>query len=88
MLRVHHQINRADVRPGKKDFIPGAAAIARAKDAALLVIRKEIANGRDVNYVGIARMDGDASDVMSVGQTHVRPGLSAVSRFVDAVAGE
>jgi hypothetical protein len=47
-----------------------------------------MAHGRDVNYIGIAWMDYDAGYVLGVGQTHVGPGLSAVSGFVDAVAGE
>jgi hypothetical protein len=88
MLRVHHQINRADVRPERKSFSPGATAIARAEDTALVIVGKEMAHGRDVNYVRIAWMDYDAGYVLSVGKTHICPSLSAVGGLVDAVAGE
>jgi hypothetical protein len=42
----------------------------------------------DVDRVGIARIDGDAPDVVRVFQAHVRPRPAAAARLPDAVAHE
>ena len=41
---------------------------------------------RSVNGVAVRRVDDDLRDALGVRQAHVRPGLAAVGRLVDAVA--
>ena len=71
----------------EEDLVPGLAAVDGLEDAAVGVVRPLVAAGRDVDDVGVGRMDDDAGDRVRVGQAHVRPGLAAVDRFEDADAG-
>jgi len=41
---------------------------------------------RDVNDVGIRGMHANASDGLSIHESHVFPGLAGVDSFVDAIA--
>jgi hypothetical protein len=43
-------------------------------------------DGRDVNDVGVARIDHDVLDVFGVLEAHPLPGCPAIGRLVDAVA--
>src|SRR5205807_6734310 len=65
---------------------PGLAAVGRLVQAALLVRAPDVAEGGDIDDVGVGGVDDDAADVLRVPQAHVLPGLAAVGRFVDAVA--
>ena len=41
---------------------------------------------RHVNYVRILRIDDDAGDRLRILEAHLREGLAAIGRFIDAVA--
>src|SRR5207244_4737274 len=62
------------------------AAVGGLEQAALLVRPPDVAQGGDVDGLGILGVDDDLADVLRVAQAHVLPGLAAVGRFVDAVA--
>ena len=67
-------------------FSKRLAAVGRAEDAALRVRAVRMAEHRDEDAVGIARIDGDLRDLLAVAQAEVRPGLAGVGGLVDAVA--
>src|SRR5579859_2779239 len=69
-----------------QNFFPSLAAIARAEDAAFGVGTISMPERRDVNDVWVRGMNNDVADVARVFEADVRPSLSSVSRFVDAVA--
>src|SRR5205085_6909428 len=68
-------------------LLPGGAAIERAKEAALGVRAVRMAEHSDKNAVGIARINGDGTDLLAVAQAEMLPGLAGVGGFVDAIAG-
>ena len=86
VLRVHHEIDDADLGADVEHLLPRGAAVHRPKHAAFLVLRVEVAHRGDVHDVGIRRMDRDARDVVRVLEAHVLPRLARVRRLVDAVA--
>ena len=45
-----------------------------------------MAGHRDQNVVRVARIDGDLRNLLAIAQAEVRPGLSRIRRFVNAVA--
>jgi len=47
-----------------------------------------VAGRRDVDDVGIRRMDPDPADRLGRRESHVLPGLSGVGRFIDAGSGD
>jgi hypothetical protein len=87
VLRVHHQIDNADLFVDVEDLLPGGAAIGRLEDAPLLIGRVEVPHRCDVDGVGAGGMNDDAGDVMRVFQPHLLPRLACIGRLVDAVAG-
>ena len=82
------ELGRSDARVfgDREDEGPGLAAVGGLVEAALAARGPERALGRDVNDVGIARVDQDPADVLGLGEAHVGPGLAAVQALVDAVA--
>ena len=46
-----------------------------------------MAEHRDVEAFGVARVYEDGADLLSVAQAEVSPRAPAVGRFIDAVAG-
>src|SRR5205085_6095727 len=80
------EVDGAGPRAAKEDFLPGTSAIAGAIEPALLVRSPRVPQRRDVDQVGVVRVDADLGDVPRVGQAHVSPRLAAVGRLVDAVA--
>src|SRR5205823_4836878 len=68
-------------------LLPGSAAIERAEEAALGVRAVRMPEDGDKNAVGIARVNGDGTDLLAVAQAEMLPGLAGVGGFVDAVAG-
>ena len=61
------------------------AAVERPEDAALLVGPVRVAERRDEQAVGIARIDGDARDLLRVVEAELRPCAAGVGGLVDAV---
>src|SRR4030095_6139620 len=86
VVRIHGEVDRARDVAAVEDPFPGRAAILRAVDTALAVWSENIAQYRDIDEVGILRMDADAADALAVLQADVLPAASGIGRLVDAVA--
>ena len=86
VLRIHRQVDRADLRSGVEDPLPMLPAVARAVDTAFLIRTEAVSKRRDVDQLGVGRMDPDLGDVLSFRQPHVLPALAVVHRAVHAVA--
>src|SRR4029078_7293709 len=84
--RILDEVDRARAVVDVEDPRPGLAAVRRLVDAALRVVRVEVAGGGDVDGARIARVHEDASDVVRIGEAQVAPGLPAVRRLEDAGA--
>lgn len=70
----------------EKDPGPGFAAITGFVHAALLLGRVGVAQGRDVDGVGIRRVYHDAPDAPGLFQPEVPPGFARIGRLVHAIA--
>ncbi len=85
VMPVEDEVDRAGRVVDVEDLLPGLAAIDRLEHPALFVRRPEVAHRRDVDDLGIGRMDQDAGHVVRVLQAHLLPGLPGVRGLVDAV---
>jgi hypothetical protein len=83
---IHPHLVGAGVVIHVQDALPGVTAVGGLVQAAVAAGAPEWALGRDVDHVGVARIDGDAADVLGFGQADVGPALTAVQALVDAVA--
>ena len=83
---IHHQFGAAGVHARIEHPGPGETAVGRLVDAAVAAGLPEIAEGRDVDDIGIDRVDHDPGDLLRGAEPHVLPGLATVGRFVDPVA--
>ncbi len=81
---VHGQVDGAGAVADVEHLLPARAAVARAEDAALLVGAEDVAEGGDVDHVGIRRVDADAADLAGLAQADVAPAVAGVGRAVDA----
>ena len=69
----------------EEHVLPAGAAVERAEDTALAALAEDVAEGGDEDDVGIGRVDGDASDLLRLDESHGCPGLPRIARLVDAV---
>ena len=65
---------------------PGLSAVFRTEDAALLVRAGWMAEGGDINEIGIRRMHPYTRDRLRIRESHMRPRFARVGSFVDAIA--
>src|ERR1700722_3258614 len=86
IVRIEDQIDRADFIVDEEHVFPGRAAVVAAKNAALLARAVEMAEGCDVDEVGVLRMDADARDRARIFKTDVFPSLASVGGLPHAVA--
>ena len=77
---------RDRLRIGEADVRPRLAAVGRLEHAAFIVGRRRMAERRNVDDVGVGRVDANLRDRLGIGEARVRPRLAGVDRFVDAVA--
>ena len=84
--RVEGEIDRARVLVLEENARPAPAAVLRAEDPALGVRPVRVAERRDVDEVGVARIHDDPPDLPRGLETDVRPGLAPVRRAIHAVA--
>src|SRR2546425_7933812 len=68
-----------------QNMLPSFAAIDRAIDAAFFIWTMGMSEGRDVDEIGVLRMDTNLADVACIFQAYVRPGLATIGRFIDTV---
>src|SRR6185503_12811293 len=80
------EVDRASVLVRAENLFPVRAAVARAEHAALSVGPVGVAEGGDVDEVGVRRIDEDAADLLAVAEPGVDPGAAAVGGLVHAVA--
>src|SRR5204863_359650 len=78
----------ADPRPlaGVEHLGPRVAAVGRLEESPVPATPAQRTLGRDVNDIGVARVDHDLTDVLRFAQTHILPRSPAVRRSVDAIA--
>src|SRR4029079_18133832 len=69
-------------------FVPRLAAVSGLEDAAHLIAGPLVTRRRDKHDVRIHRIHEHAADRAAVGESHLRPGLAGVSRFVNPGTGK
>ncbi len=85
-MRIEDDIDRAGVLVFAQDFRPGLAAIGRAKNSALVVRSKGVAERGDENDVRILRMNDERADMAAVFQADIAPVPAAIDGLINAVA--
>src|SRR5262249_52794079 len=84
--RIHYQLGRPRVFIGRQDATPGQATISGFVNATLAARAPEACQRGDVDDIVVYRVNNDARDVFGSVQSHILPGLAAISRFINAVA--
>ena len=88
IARIHLDVNRAGLLIDEQHALPRLAAVPRAIDTALGIVAEGMAQRRDEHGVRIGRVDHHAADRLTVAQTGKLPGLAAIDRFIDTIAGD
>src|SRR6266545_4920840 len=86
IVRIHAEVGGSGLVADEEDFLPGPAAVSRAKDSAVGIASPDVAERGNVDEVRIFRMDAHARDLVRALQSDVLPGLTAVGGLVHAVA--
>ena len=66
------------LRQTARELLPGLAAVNRLEDAALRVVAPEVSLRGDVHDVRVRWVRDDASDVMRLGESHLRERLAGI----------
>src|SRR5205823_4034961 len=69
-----------------QNMLPSFATIGRTVDPSFFIRAMGMAECRDVDEIGILRMDAYPADVACIFQAYVRPGLATIGGFIDTVA--
>src|SRR4029453_14912282 len=85
-LRIEDDVADAGVGADRQDRRPGVAPVGRLVEAALAARREQRALGRDVDDVGLPRIDQNLPDVFRGFEPDALPRLAGVGRLVDAVS--
>ena len=85
VLGVQAQVHRPGAVVDEQHAFPRLPAVAGAVDTTLVVGAEGVAEGGDVDDVGVARVDAHPPDLARVAQAHVLPGAPRVHRLVDPV---
>ena len=83
---VHRQLDRTRHIAAVQDLLPGLAAVPGAIDTALRMGTEYVTQSRDIDEIGILRMDADAADELAVPEADVEPCAAGIGRLVQAVA--
>src|SRR5260370_18262488 len=67
------------------NVVPRLPAVSGFVTPPRFVGTKQVTENRHVNYIGILRIDDNACYGLRILQAHLREGLAAVGRFIDAV---
>ncbi len=86
VVRIDHDLVGARVRAHGQHGLPRPAAVRRLVDAAVAAGGPQRSLHRDVDDVGVARIDLDVADVLGRLEADARERLAAVGRLVEAVA--
>ena len=84
--RVHLHIDEGHRVIGEEHLLPVVTTVGRLVDAARGRGPPQVAHGRHIDNVRIARMNRDAADLRVVGQSALLPRLACVGGLVDAIA--
>src|SRR5258706_385136 len=84
--RIHDEIGRARGVVDEQDLRPGLAPVGRSEDAAFGLRAVGASERRDVNVVGIFRVNDDARDASRVLEACALPVLAGVRGFPHAPA--
>ena len=88
VVAVERDVDRPGALVPEEDALPSVAPVGRLEDAALLAGDAVLPERRDVDNVGIGRVDADRGDAVRLGEADVLPGRARVAAAVDAVARE
>ena len=86
IARVHYEVARACLRIHEEHLLPRLAPVARPVNAALLLRRVAMPDGRYVHHVRVVGVYDDAADPARRVESHVRPVLAGVRRLPHAVS--
>jgi hypothetical protein len=86
IVGVDHDIDGAGARILEQRAFPRLAAVGALENAALLARAVIQPERRDIDDVGIGRVNADLRDRIDVLESDMRPRLPRVARFVDAIA--
>ena len=86
VVRVQDQIDGARMVVAVEDFLPGGATVFGAEHAALGIAPVGMAQGGDIDDIGVGGMNADARNGLRVGEAGVFPGAAGVGGLVDAIA--
>ena len=78
VVGVDAQVDGAGFVAAEEDAFPILAAVPGTKHAALFVRPKGVAQGGNVDQVGVVGVDADAGNVAGVLQPQVDPGLAGI----------
>ncbi len=83
---IHRHIHHAGIFIDIQNAVPGFAAVGCFVEPAFFVCAPEAPHRCHVNGVRIRWVRDNPADVMRIVQTHVRPGFTAIGRFINSVA--
>src|SRR5262249_31273193 len=84
--RTHLNVDDASPLIDGQDLVPGLAAVRRLVEPTFAAWPVESSERADVDDVGVGGMNGDTTDLKTLLESHVLPGLAAVRGLVDAIA--
>ena len=84
--RMHLHFDDAGSLIDIERAFPGFASVGGLVDAAFLVAAIQSPQRADVDDIGIGGVDDDFTDLKSLFQAHVHPGLASVDRLVHSIA--
>ena len=85
-LRIDGDVGNTGVLIDEERLRPGNAAVGGFEYAAFFVRPPKMAQRRNVDDIGIGRMNDNAADVTGFLKAHVRPGAAGVHGFINSVA--
>ena len=86
VVRIDRKVYRAGLVVDEENLLPGPTAILGAESATLRVGTIRMSDGRDINQLGIARIDPYPPNLAGVAQADVLPGATPIRGFVHAIS--
>ena len=83
---VYSHIHKTGVLVDKQGVHPGLTPIGGLVQTPFLIGTPQMPHSSHIDNVGIGGMDGNATDVMAILESHIGPGVTAIGRFVDPIA--
>src|SRR5579859_2145155 len=83
--RVQYHIPHSRVFANRQGFGPRLAAVRRLEEPAIAARSPQRPFCRDVDRVGVARIDDDFADMFRILQTNILPRSPAVDRLINAI---